>query len=117
MAKELPTTLFEKCKPNQFIMAQNACSIYEVVRSGDVMPDAEFAPREEGSAHGTWSAGGTFAPDACVMRCYWASSKHPEKSQFKKGDITIDYFKEKFYGPFTKMQADVFVKIFEKSHK
>ncbi len=97
----LPETLFEKCNAGDYILGFNLSSIYEIVRSGDVMPEAEKT--EEG-----WILG-TMEPDATVMRCHWIHPDLQEKHPDAIGEFTIDYFKTPFYGPFEKGFIDVII--------
>ena len=93
MNKNRPTILFQDCEIGAYIFQQNLCSAFEIVRSGDVTE--------------------SFAPDAGMMKCYWSSRDYPNHSQFKPEQITADYFKHTFYGPFTKDQTDGFIKAVE----
>ncbi len=47
------------------------------------------------------------------MECYWASSKNPGYSQFKKGDLTEDFFETEFIGPYDKKTLDYLIEKFE----
>ena len=55
-------------------------------------------------------------PDVTVMRCYWVNPKPDYKrfAQHKIGQITEDFFKYSFYGPFNKEYIEQFKNIFEK---
>ena len=93
---DLPKILYTDCDIGDFILQQDFCAAFEIVKAKDVM-------------------GPTLnQPDAEVMKCYWVSSKYPERSQFKPGEPTIDYFKHEFYGPYDKEHADEIIEKFQK---
>lgn len=79
-------------------MSLDTTVIFEIVRSGDAMPTA-FQDRDG------W-AGGTFAPDTPVMKCYWVHPEFRDQQPLSEGQTTIDYFRQDFYGPFTREFVD-----------
>ncbi len=75
-----PIISFNDSSIGDFLMTTDFQYAFEVVRSGDVMPEGY---------------GGTMSPESPVMRCY---KKSPfVEGGYTIGQLTIDYFETEFY--------------------
>jgi hypothetical protein len=93
-------TLVDKCKAGDYVLAPKFEMAFKVV-SGKHLADYGIIVADE---------------KACAMECYWTNPVL-KQTEFSKGQITVDYFKNKFLGPYNKKEMDTLLEKIEKEFK